>query len=158
MMIRSDRRIIKSSIDNYFWTRQKNRKLLIVWAVSTERTSFFFHPKTIIAFFCYFLIFIERMFNKLKSKWAVKSNFQFWLIFFIFAITGSSTLFVKRPVFDFLGFDPSTSWWIVIPVYLLTITPAYFVILLFYGTIFGQFKFFWEFEKKMFRSFNRKKK
>jgi hypothetical protein len=80
------------------------------------------------------------------------------LIFFIFAITGSSTLFVKIPLFEFFGFDSSTSWWIVIPVYLLTITPTYFIILLFYGAIFGQFKFFWEFEKKMFRRLSRKKK
>ena len=98
------------------------------------------------------------MFEKLKNKWGITNNFQFWLIFFIFAITGSSTLFVKRPVFALLGIDSATSLWIVIPVYLITITPAYFVILMFYGTIFGQFKFFWEFEKKMFRRFRRKKK
>ncbi len=98
------------------------------------------------------------MFEKLKNKWGITNNFQFWLIFFIFAITGSSTLFVKRPVFALLGIDSSTSLWVVIPVYLITITPAYFVILMFYGTIFGQFKFFWEFEKKMFRRFRRKKK
>ncbi|RLC25279.1 MAG: diacylglyceryl transferase [Deltaproteobacteria bacterium] len=97
------------------------------------------------------------MFKKLKDKWGLKSNFQFWLIFVIFAISGSSTLFVKQPVFDFLGIDSTTSWWIVVPVYLLTITPSYFVILLFYGTIFGQFKFFWEFEKKMFSRFSGKK-
>ena len=97
------------------------------------------------------------MIKKLKNKWGITSNFQFWLIFIIFAITGSSTLFVKRPVFDLLGIDSSTSLWIVIPVYLITITPAYFIILLFYGTIFGQFKFFWEFEKKMFRTFSGKR-
>ncbi len=69
---------------------------------------------------------------------------------FIFPIAGSSTLFVKRPVFELLGIDDSTSWWIIVPVYILIVTPSYFVILLTYGTIFGQFRFFWEFEKKMF--------
>lgn len=97
------------------------------------------------------------MFKKLKNKWGITSNFQFWLIFVIFAIAGSSTLFVKRPVFDLLGIDSETPWWIVVPVYIITITPAYFAILLFYGTIFGQFKFFWEFEKKMFSRFGGKK-
>ncbi|OYT11366.1 MAG: prolipoprotein diacylglyceryl transferase [Bacteroidetes bacterium 4572_114] len=97
------------------------------------------------------------MFKKLKNKWGITNNFQFWLIFFIFAIAGSSTLFVKRPVFNLLGIDSTTSLWIVIPVYLITITPSYFIILLFYGTILGQFKFFWEFEKKMFRRFGGKK-
>jgi hypothetical protein len=97
------------------------------------------------------------MLEKLKNKWGIKSNLQFWLIFFIFAIAGSSTLFVKQPVFNLLGIDSNTSWWIIVPVYIIAITPAYFVILLFYGTIFGQFKFFWEFEKKMFGHFGRKK-
>jgi len=98
------------------------------------------------------------MFEKLKNKWEIKSNFQFWLIMFIFSIAGSSTLFVKRPVFELLGFDNTTSWWIIVPAYILTVTPAYFAILLTYGAIFGQFRFFWEFEKKMFSRFNRKKK
>ena len=96
------------------------------------------------------------MFEKLKNKWEIKSNFQFWLIMFIFSIAGSSTLFVKRPLFAFLGFDSATSWWIVVPVYILTITPSYFVILLTYGTILGQFRFFWAFEKKMFSRFGKK--
>lgn len=97
------------------------------------------------------------MIKYLKNKWGITSNFQFWLIFFIFAITGSSTLFVKQPVFNFLGIDSSDSWWLVVPVYIITITPAYIILLLFYGTIFGQFKFFWEFVKKMFKWMDGKK-
>ena len=39
--------------------------------------------------------------------------------------------------------------WIFIPLKLLLIFPVYQILILIIGTIFGQFKFFWEFEKKM---------
>ena len=97
------------------------------------------------------------MFEKLKNKWEVKNNSQFWLIMFIFSIAGSSTLFVKKPVFELLGIDNDTSWWFIVPLYIIIVTPAYFVILLSYGTIFGQFRFFWEFEKKIFSRVIKKK-
>jgi hypothetical protein len=35
--------------------------------------------------------------------------------------------------------------------YFILILPVYNVFLLFYGFVFGQFKFFWEFEKKFFK-------
>ena len=90
------------------------------------------------------------LFRKLKTKWGIESNFQFWLIFCIFGITGTSTLFVKIPVFALIGVNSETPLFIRILVELLIITPAFQVLLLIYGFIFGQFKFFWEFEKKIF--------
>lgn len=90
------------------------------------------------------------MFQKLKKKWGITNNFQFWLIFGIFAISGTSSMFVKIPKYAFLGITESTETWIKVSVYLLAITPAYFILLLFYGTIFGQFKFFWGFTKNFF--------
>lgn len=91
---------------------------------------------------------LSNMFKKLKTKWGIESNFQFWLIFGIFAISGTSTLFVKIPVYALLGITEHTETWIKVLVYLLAITPAYFMLLLFYGFIFGQFAFFWAFFKK----------
>ena len=99
------------------------------------------------------------MFKKLKKKWGIESNFQFWLIFGIFAISGSSSLFVKIPLYALLGITEHTDTWIKVVVYLVAITPAYFAILLFYGFIFGQFSFFWNFFKKFvgrFSSFRKK--
>ncbi len=43
------------------------------------------------------------------------------------------------------------SGWIYYPLYLILIFPVYQVLLIFFGTIFGQFNFFWWFEKKMLR-------
>ena len=90
---------------------------------------------------------MKSYFKYLKQKWGIESNFQFWLIFTIFGISGTSTLFVKEPIFALLGMDEHTSFWIKFLVYILTITPAYFTLLLFYGTLLGQFKFFSRFIK-----------
>lgn len=98
------------------------------------------------------------MFKKLKNKWGIKSNFQFWLIFFIFGITGSSMLFLKPPVFAFFGINHSIPTILYILLYILIVTPMYFTTLLIIGSIFGQFRFFWEFEKKTFSHFQRKSK
>jgi len=98
-------------------------------------------------------------FQKLKDKWGIESNFQFWLIFCIFGITGISTLFVKKPILAFMDITHETEWYYRLLVSLLLITPIYQVLLLIWGFIFGQFKFFWEFEKKTFgRLFVRRKK
>ena len=97
------------------------------------------------------------MIKFLKKRWGIESNANFWLIFSIFGITGTSMLFLKPSVFDYLGIDHSIStiWYVIL--YILTVTPMYFAVLLVFGFIFGQFRFFWEFEKKMFYSIFRRK-
>jgi hypothetical protein len=85
---------------------------------------------------------MKKYFNYLKQKWGIESNFQFWLIFTIFAISGTSTLFVKEPIFKLFGVEDQTPFWIKFLIYIITITPAYFTLLFFYGTILGQFRFF----------------
>jgi hypothetical protein len=97
------------------------------------------------------------MFEKLKNKWEIKSNFQFWLVFSIFGVTGTSMLFLKPPIFAYLGIDNSIHSLLYVLLYILIITPIYFIVLLIIGSIFGQFRFFWEFVKKMFSRFGRKK-
>lgn len=94
-------------------------------------------------------------FNRLKNKWAVESNLQLLIIFIVFAITGSSSVKVAKPMLDFFGiqqaffediFLGNLIYWIF---RILIVFPLYQVLLLFFGTIFFQFKFFWNFEKKM---------
>jgi len=91
------------------------------------------------------------MIEKLKNKWQIESNTQFWVIILVFALTGSATVFVRKPVFALLGIDAQTPFWLKTIVYLLTVLPAYQLLLILIGSIFGQFQFFWEFEKKMLR-------
>jgi len=96
--------------------------------------------------------------EKLKQRWGIDSNFQIAIIFIVFAITGSSSVFVAKPFLEFIGLKrtifPEGIWWggLVYTVFrLLIIFPIYQVLLVVIGWLFGQFKFFWAFEKKMLR-------
>ncbi len=97
------------------------------------------------------------MLNKIKNKWNVKNNFQLFLILLIFSITGSASLVVRKFVFDLIGITSDTSLWIKTPLYILIIFPAYQILFLIIGTLFGQFRFAWEFEKKVFSRLRFKK-
>ncbi|MEQ9438199.1 MAG: prolipoprotein diacylglyceryl transferase [Cyclobacteriaceae bacterium] len=95
--------------------------------------------------------------EKLKERWGVHSAGQVILILVTFACTGFSVLYLKEPLFNLAGITQETSPWIRIPFYIVTVLPAYQILLLAYGFIFGQFRFFWNFEKKMFSRFRFKK-
>ena len=93
--------------------------------------------------------------NKLKEKWGIESNFQIIVIFIVFAITGSASVYVAKPFLALIGLDRVNfpeAWWggaIYWSMRLLIIFPIYQVLLVFFGWLFGQFRFFWGFEKKM---------
>lgn len=87
--------------------------------------------------------------SRLQERWKVGSVFQVIVILIVFACTGFTVLFIKRPLFQFLFEGNVIPWWATWLYYLL-ILPVYNVILLFYGFVFGQFRFFWNFEKRFF--------
>jgi len=88
--------------------------------------------------------------KKLKERWNVTSNLQLTIIFIVFAITGSTAAYLSKPVTTALGITKENlSLWLYWPFRLLIIFPVYQVILVIIGAIFGQFAFFWNFEKKM---------
>ncbi len=102
-----------------------------------------------------FLCYICRM-EKFKQRWGINSNFQVLVIITVFAITGSSSVFLARPLLEFLGFArwdfaPEFFWGGLsyYSIRILTIFPTYQMLLVVYGWLFGQSKFFWAFEKKM---------
>lgn len=87
-----------------------------------------------------------------KQRWNIKSNWQLAVIFVVFAVTGSSAAYLSKPILAFFGISKySVSGWIYYPLYIILIFPVYQVLLVGYGFIFGQFEFFWAFEKKMLR-------
>ncbi|MFM8739490.1 MAG: DUF6787 family protein [Cytophagales bacterium] len=87
--------------------------------------------------------------DKLQTRWKVGSLFQVILILIVFACTGFTVLFLKRPLFAYLFADGEIHLYASI-IYYVLILPVYNVFLLTYGFVFGQFKFFWEFEKRFF--------
>ena len=88
--------------------------------------------------------------NRLKQKWGINSNFQFIIILLVFSITGSIAVVVANPVINLVGLDKELiSPWIFWPIRIFIIFPIYQVLIIIIGALFGQFKFFWAFEKKM---------
>nr|WP_315174539.1 DUF6787 family protein [uncultured Flavobacterium sp.] len=90
--------------------------------------------------------------KKLKERWGIESNFQLTLIFIVFAITGSASAWLSKPFCYWLGITKSDLGLWFTPIRLLLIFPIYQVLLVCIGFLFGQFRFFWAFEKKMLRS------
>jgi len=89
--------------------------------------------------------------NKLKQRWGITSNWQLLIILIVFSVTGSTAAKIAGPITDLIGIKKSMGWYVYWPIRILIIFPAYQVLLVAYGWLFGQFRFFWEFEKKMLR-------
>lgn len=96
-------------------------------------------------------------FKRLKTKWAVQTNAQLIVIFIVFAITGSTAVKIAEPLLKLLSIYPAQFeniplgngiYWFL---RLFIVFPIYQVLLMFFGALFFQFKFFWEFEKKMLK-------
>lgn len=89
--------------------------------------------------------------ENLKKRWGINSNIQLTIIFFVFAITGSASAWLSKPICFWIGISKEDLGYLFTPVRLLLIFPLYQVLLVTIGFIFGQFKFFWAFEKKMLK-------
>ena len=88
--------------------------------------------------------------NKLKEKWGITSNFQIIIILVVFSITGSVAVWTAKPVLNLVGLEKEAiSAWLFWPIRIFIIFPIYQILIVIIGTLFGQFKFFWAFEKKM---------
>ena len=91
------------------------------------------------------------MFERLKEKWEIRSNLQLFLIVAVFSITGSATVVVKKYLFQLVHVPNHVNIYWLVPIYIITIIPIYQSLLIIIGTLMGQFRFFWNFEKKMLR-------
>lgn len=90
------------------------------------------------------------LFKKLKNKWVLRYRWEMIRVFIVFAITGSTSAYIGKPIFNLLGItkeslSPFLYWALFIIVGLI----FYQILLVSFGWLFGQFQFFWNFEKKM---------
>ncbi len=101
-----------------------------------------------------------RWIEKLQQRWKLNNIWQVVIVLIVFACTGFTVLFIKKPILHWLAGDEGSSTLATI-LYYIFILPVYNVILLGYGFLFGQFQFFWAFEKRFmerfFSMFNRQK-
>jgi hypothetical protein len=104
------------------------------------------------------LKFILFLFKKLEKKWILTYRWEMIRVFIVFSITGSISVFLGRPFIRFIGinkdnFSPILYWILFIFIAMV----FYQILLVINGWIFGQFQFFWNFEKKMLRRFGLKR-
>ncbi len=90
------------------------------------------------------------MFEKLKRRWNV-SGTQLLLILCVFAITGTTTAYVSKTITSWVGLTPESPLWQRASLRGFVLLFGYQFILLAVSIPFGQFKFFWNYEKKILR-------
>ncbi|HCY46914.1 MAG TPA: prolipoprotein diacylglyceryl transferase [Flavobacteriales bacterium] len=93
-------------------------------------------------------------FEKLQNRWGVTGK-QVILILIVFALTGSTIAFLKKPVVAFFtGGEKSVLFSVI---YFILIFPVYILFLMAYGYLFGMYDFFKGFAKKSVSRFRKKR-
>ena len=88
--------------------------------------------------------------KSLQERWKLKSIFQVLIILLVFACTGFTVLYLSKPILYLIYEDREVPIWAK-ALYYIVILPFYNLFLLFYGFLFGQFDFFWSFEKRFLK-------
>ena len=89
--------------------------------------------------------------DRIKKVFKVSSTYQLVIVFLVFGITGSMSLVVSKHISDIFQLENI----ILVTIFLLIV---YQILLIVVGTLFGEFKYFWEMEKKIISrlKFNKK--
>ncbi len=99
-----------------------------------------------------FLYTILQLFKVLRTRWNVTYRWELIAIFIVFAVTGSTSAKISDPIMSVLGFNSEvTSAWVYWLIRICVLFPTYQILLVLVGWLFGQFTFFWNFEKKMLK-------
>ena len=90
------------------------------------------------------------MIKRLQEKWKV-NGWQLFCILCVFAITGITTAYLSKIITSRLGMGNDTLWIWKLLVRLVVLVFGYQFIILIVAFFFGQFHFFWNYEKKILR-------
>ncbi len=128
------------------------RRLLHLFDLNNTPFEWIFTLIVGILLFFILLRFFLWCFKKLKHKWPVTYRWEMIAIFIVFAVTGTTSVRIGRPFLKLIGvtkdnLQPVFYWVLYIIVGLI----LYQILLVIIGWLFGQFKFFWSFEKKMLK-------
>lgn len=93
--------------------------------------------------------------EKLKQKWGLQSLLQVIMILLVFSFTGMTVVLIRPVIFAWFDYNEETPFWIKTLTYIVLIFPMYQILILVFGALLGQFSFFWEKEKKLFRAISR---
>ncbi|MDC0183369.1 hypothetical protein OAJ43_04450 [Nitrosomonadales bacterium] len=97
------------------------------------------------------------MINKVRKSFKAENNWHLFIIFLVFAISGTLSVIVSGPIIDFLKINELVdSYSLYLTIKILIIFPVYQIVLLVVGSFFGQYRYFLDFEKKMLMRFKKK--
>ena len=92
------------------------------------------------------------MIQNLINKFNAKSKLHLLVIFLVFGLSGTFALWISSPILLALDLENILSYY---PLYIffrvLIIIPIYQLILILIATLFGEFEYFWKFEKKFLK-------
>lgn len=90
----------------------------------------------------------------LKRIFKADSTGHLVVIFIVFSITGLGAVYLARPIMELVGITsenmPGLVYW---PLRIIFMMLAYQVMLVLFGTLFGQRAYFWRMEKRILRRF-----
>jgi|TARA_B110000881_G_scaffold191967_1_gene184321 hypothetical protein len=90
--------------------------------------------------------------QKIIDKFHAKSFKHLIIIFLVFALSGSASLLMSSSILTALNLKELINFY---PLYLLVriilLIPIYQLVLIIIATLFGEFRYFWNFEKKFFK-------
>ena len=84
-----------------------------------------------------------------KIRWQIENDWDFWMIMLTFSFAGSSLILIRKVLFPILNIPHHLPVWEFLLYYIPVAFILYQISLLIFGALLGQFKFFWEWEKKM---------
>ena len=92
------------------------------------------------------------MLQKIIDKFHAKSFKHLIIIFLVFALSGSASLLMSSSILTAINLKELINFY---PLYLLVriilLIPIYQLVLIIIATLFGEFHYFWNFEKKFFK-------
>ena len=92
----------------------------------------------------------------LKKLFKTNSIYQLIVVFIVFGISGTLSVYVSEPILNLFDYKAHISNnFLQIVIRILIIFPIYQIILLAVGTAFGEFKYFWNFGKRFWQKFKK---
>jgi hypothetical protein len=90
--------------------------------------------------------------KKIIDKFNARSLKHLIIIFLVFALSGSASLLMSSLILNAINLKELIIFY---PLYLLVriilLIPIYQLVLIIIATLFGEFRYFWNFEKKFFK-------
>ena len=80
-----------------------------------------------------------------------------FIVFLVFSISGSLSVFISEPFLNLLKYEQYISNELIkIVIRILIIFPIYQIVLIIIGSLFGEFNYFWNFQKRFIKKFKKK--